>query len=67
MEPFTTWLKDWVDDSAFKEKLEQLTKAIRPLAPKQPSKKHVNGQDMGRLEPTPSLKYRGLFDTKATC
>jgi len=67
MESFTTWLKDWVDDSAFKDKLEQLTKVIRPLFPLQPSKKHVNGKDMGRLEPTPSLKYRGLEEAKATC
>ena len=58
MESFTTWLKDWVDDSTFKDKLEQLTETIRPLAPKLPSLKHVNGIEMGRLEPTPGLKYR---------
>jgi hypothetical protein len=66
MESFTTWLKDWVDDSTFKNKLEQLPCAIRPMRAKQPSKKHVNGQNMGRLEPTPSLKYQGLEEAKAT-
>jgi len=67
MESFTTWLTDWVDDSTFKDKLEQLTETIQTLFPLQPSKKHVNGKDMGRLEPTPSLKYRGLEREKATC
>lgn len=67
MESFTTWLKDWVDDSTFKDKLEQLTETIRPLFPLQPSKKHISGQDMGRLEPTLSLKYRGLEEAKANC
>jgi len=66
MESFTTWLKDWVDDSTFKDKLEQLTEAIRPLFPLQPSKKHVSGEKMGRLEPTPSLKYRGIEIVPAT-
>jgi len=50
-----------------KIKLEQLTETIRPLFPLQPSKKHVSGEDMGKLEPTPSLKYRGLEEEKATC
>jgi hypothetical protein len=60
MESFTTWLNDWLDDSKLEHKLEQLTEAIRPLFPLQPSKKHLSGQEMGRLEPTPTLKYRSL-------
>ena len=66
MESFTTWLTDWIDDSTFKDKLEQLTETIRPLFPLLPSLKHVNGQYMGRLDPTPGLKYRGLEEVKAT-
>jgi len=66
MESFTTWLEDWFDDSKFADKLEQLTKAIRPLFPLQPSKKHINGKKIGRLEPTPALKYRGLEIGPAT-
>ena len=66
MESFTTWLNDWLEDSKFDDKLEQLTKAIRPLFPLQPSKKHINGHKMGRLEPTPALKYRGLEEVEAT-
>lgn len=60
MESFTTWLADWLEDSQFADKLEQLTQAIRPLFPLQPSKKHIHGQDLGRLEPTEGLKYRGI-------
>jgi len=67
MESFTAWLNDWLSDSKFEDKLEQLTEAIRPLFPLQPSKKHISGQKMGRLEPTPALKYRGLEKVQATC
>jgi len=63
---FTTWLNDWLDDSKFDDKLELLTEAIRPLFPLQPSKKHICSQKMGRLEPTPALKYRGLEEVQAT-
>ncbi len=66
MESFTAWLENWIDDSTFKDKLEQFAKEIRPLFPLQPSKKHISGQKMGRLEPTPALKYRGLEEVQAT-
>ncbi len=54
------WLEEWLGDEHFVDKLEQLTQAIRPLFPLQPSKKHMHLRDWGRLEPTPSLKYRAL-------
>ena len=66
MKSFTTWLNDWLDDYKFDDKLEQLTEVIRPLFPLQPSKKHINGQKMGRLEQTPALKYRGLEKVQVT-
>jgi len=66
MESFTTWLEDWVDDSTFKDKREQLTETIRPRFSLKRSKKHVSGKEMGRLEPTPTLKHRGLEGAKAT-
>lgn len=40
------------------EKFNLLTKAIEDVFKLTPSKKHMNGRDLGRLEPTPSLKYR---------
>ncbi len=57
MESFISWLDDWLNESEFAEKLEQLTQAILPLVPLQPSKKHMHGQVLGRLEHTPALKY----------
>lgn len=60
MESFISWLDNWLNESKFAEQLEQLTQAILPIVPLQPSKKHIHGQDLGRLEPTPALKYRGI-------
>lgn len=37
---------------------EQLAKTVKSLFPLAPSSKHMSGRDLGRLEPTPSLKYR---------
>ena len=65
MESFTSWLSDWLDDPKFDDKLEQLIEAICPLVPKLSSKKHLSGKKIGRLEPTPGLKYRGLEEIQA--
>ncbi len=54
------WLDEWLGSDEIADKLEQLTQAIRPLFPLQPSKKHMHLREWGRLEPTPSLKYRAL-------
>lgn len=37
---------------------EQLAATVKTLFPLAPSSKHMSGRDLGRLEPTPSLKYR---------
>jgi hypothetical protein len=37
--------------------LEQLAEKIKKLFPLTPSKKHMSGRDLGRQEPTPSLRY----------
>ncbi len=58
IESFIMWLSQWLDTDEFAHKLEQLTEAIKPLFPLQPSGKHMNTRDLGRLEPTPALKYR---------
>ena len=44
------------DDVA--EALEQIADKIKDLFPLRPSGKHMGGRDLGRLEPTPSLRYR---------
>ena len=40
------------------EKLDAMVAIAKKLFPLNSSAKHMNGRDLGRLEPTPSLKYR---------
>lgn len=40
------------------ELFAQLTEKVKTLFPLAPSGKHMSGRDMGRLEPTPSLRRR---------
>ena len=40
------------------QKLDQIITVAQRLFPLRDSAKHMNGRDLGRLEPTPSLKYR---------
>jgi hypothetical protein len=40
------------------EKLDEVIKVAKKLFPLRASTKHMIGRDLGRLEPTPSLKYR---------
>jgi len=40
------------------EKLDEIVAIAKKLFPLTSSAKHMNGRDWGRLEPTPSLKYR---------
>jgi hypothetical protein len=40
---------------------EQLAEKIRLLFPLAPSKKHMSGRDLGRLEPTPSLTRHAIL------
>ena len=56
LEAFVAWLRAWLDADDFADKLEQLTQALRPLFPLQPSEKHMCSRDLGRLEPTPGWR-----------
>ncbi|MFL7868697.1 MAG: transposase [Anaerolineales bacterium] len=58
LDSLVAWLQQWLGDDTFADKLDQLTQAIQPLFPLQPSKKHLHRRDWGRLEPTPALQYR---------
>jgi hypothetical protein len=40
------------------KKLDEIIEVAKRLFPFRDSAKHMNGRDLGRLEPTPSLKYR---------
>jgi hypothetical protein len=45
------------------QRLEEILTAAKQLFPLRDSAKHMNGRDLGRLEPTPSLKYRAVVCT----
>jgi hypothetical protein len=40
------------------KRLDEIVKVAKKLFPLRGSGKHMNGRDLGRLEPTPGLKYR---------
>jgi hypothetical protein len=42
------------------EQLARLACLVREFFVLQPSGKHMSGRDLGRLEPTPSLRYRAM-------
>jgi hypothetical protein len=47
-----------VTDNDPPARLQQLAQTLHPLYPDTASAKHMVGRDLGRLEPTPSLRYR---------
>ncbi len=52
------FIRDLLSAPDPQEKLTLLTEAIEKVFQLAPSKKHMIGRDIGRLEPTPSLKHR---------
>jgi hypothetical protein len=40
------------------EKLKEMGQVIKDVFQLMPSKKHMSGRAMGRLEPTPSLSFK---------
>ena len=51
-------LHKMLDSENPKEMLNQLSHRFKELFELQPSKKHLIGRGLGRLEPPPSLKYK---------
>jgi hypothetical protein len=51
------WLEEWLEGEGLNDKTAKLIDALLPLAPLQTSGKHMSGRQLGRLEPTKSLKY----------
>ena len=41
--------------------IEQLAEKIKVFFTLAPSKKHMSGRDLGRMEPSPSLAYRAVL------
>jgi len=53
-----TLIDDLLASEDPKEMLSQLSRKVKELHELRPSKKHMIGRDLGRLEPSPSLKYK---------
>lgn len=51
-------VKSLLQQEDFGDKLKGMDQAVKDVLRLRPSGKHMNGRDMGRLEPTPSLTRR---------
>jgi hypothetical protein len=49
-----------LDEDNPQDKLRQLADQLEDLFPLRDSTKHMNGRDLGRIGPTPSLKYQAV-------
>jgi hypothetical protein len=58
MEALIEVIRGIVDAENPHQRVEEILAVAKQLLPLRDSAKHMNGRDLGRLEPTPSLKYR---------
>jgi hypothetical protein len=58
MEALIDVIRGMVDAEDPHQPLDEIIAVAKRLFPLRDSAKHLNGRDLGRLEPTPSLKYR---------
>jgi hypothetical protein len=58
MEALIDVIRGIVDAEDPHQQLDEIIAVAKRLFPLRDSAKHLNGRDLGRLEPTPSLKYR---------
>ena len=54
------FINELLNSENLKEKLEQFVQMADTVFTFRLSKKHMSGRNLGRLEPTPSLKHRSL-------
>jgi len=60
MDALLEFITSLLEDENPGKQLKKLGKMIKEVFQLIPSKKHMSGRDLGRLEPTPLLKYRAL-------
>jgi DDE superfamily endonuclease len=60
METLLLHIEQLIQSTNPAERLTHLTTSVREFFILQPSGKHMSGRDLGRLEPTPSLKRRAI-------
>ena len=58
MDALLECVKSLLQQEDFGDKLKEMGQAVKDVFQLMPSGKHMNGRDMGRLEPTPSLTRR---------
>ena len=58
MDALVDAIRSIVDADDPHKKLDEIIEVAKKLLPLRDSTKHMNGKNLGRLEPTPSLKYR---------
>jgi hypothetical protein len=58
MEALIEVIRGIVDAEDPRQRLDEIMAVAKRLFPLRDSAKHMNGRDLGRLEPTPSFKYR---------
>jgi len=58
---FVMFLYNLWEGGKVSEKIDEIKNTIEELFTLQPSEKHMSGKDLGRMEPTPSLKYKGCL------
>ena len=58
MESLIEMIRTLVDAADPHQRLDEIATVAKRLFPLRDSTKHMNGRDLGRLEPTPSLIYR---------
>jgi len=60
-EALLEFVRDLLTAENVAERLAQLAEQVKTWFPLAPSGKHMSGRDLGRQEPTPTLKYRGEY------
>ena len=59
IECFLEFVRDMITDDEPNRKLDELTELLKNgIYQLMPSSKHLVGRNLGRLEPSPSLKYK---------
>lgn len=60
MDAVVAFIQRLLNDKAPQEKLHQLADMLEQVFPLRDSAKHMNGRNLGRIAPSPSLKYRAM-------
>jgi hypothetical protein len=60
METVLAYVQQLLQEANPAKKLTQLGELVKEVLALRPSEKHMSGRDLGRLEPTASLRYRAM-------